>query len=610
MDFETELKLSFLDEASQSLTDVEQCFLDLENNPSDSDTLNKIFRLAHNLKGSSKAVGFDEFGAFTHEFESFILKIKKGELICNAEVMNILLQTNDHVKMMVDELKININATFNSSALLQQLINYKQRVNETTKTASEEKLALVQPATYEPSIEEILAAELAKEEALVSDRENHKNNSTLNSVPASYVTSPQKSTKSNDNKSVTVEESLRVSTSKIESLLNNVGEMVILQSVLSRQVSLTKDEELKKTVQLISKISKQIQDNSMSLRMTPIKPIFQKMQRIVRDTSMALDKNVNLVLSGENTEIDKSVLEKISDPLVHIIRNSVDHGIENKEQRLINQKNETGTVLLSAFHQSGMLVIEITDDGGGLSPIKLKNKAIEKNIIKVDAQLSDEECYNLIFAAGFSTKEVVTDVSGRGVGMDVVKTNITQLSGSVKIKSELNKGTTFTITLPLTMAIIDSLVVSYSDQKFAIPLNQVHETLKPKSHQIQKNKNFGETLMIRDESISMYRLGDFFGLKNSKETEDLIGLIFRTPQENFCLMVDDIIQNTQVVTKQLGPELQGLKGISGSTILGDGQAALILEPNDVLKRKYNPQGISHSVHKNTLIDKITTKDAA
>lgn len=561
VDFETELKLSFLDEAEQSISEVENCFLILETDPQNMDNLNKIFRLAHNLKGSSKAVGFDEFGAFTHEFETFILKVKNGQLVCTPEVVNILLQSNDHVSKMIQGLKSDLTATFNSVDLLNQMRNYKpgevkvqpEVIVETPKVSSE------------PSIDDILAQEaaLANQPKIVPKATPVVAKSTAASA----------------------DESIRVALSKVEALLNSVGEMVILQSVLKEQVLTTQNDQLTATVLQLSKISKEIQESSMSLRMTPVKPTFQKMQRIVRDTSLALNKEVTLTLVGEETELDKTVLEKINDPLVHLIRNSVDHGIEKAEIRSAQGKAEKGNVTLSAYHQSGKLVIEVSDDGGGLNPEKLRQIAIQKKIITETQKLSDDECRNLIFAPGFSTKEAVTDVSGRGVGMDVVKTNITELGGEVQIISELGKGTTFRIILPLTLAIIDSLIIMSGGQKFAVPLVHVHETLRPHANQIQTNKNLGETLLLRGENLPVYRVGDFFGLKTVAQTTDLIALVIRSSKKPFCLMVDDILIQNEIVTKPLGLELQNLKGVSGSTILADGKPALILEPQDLILRK-------------------------
>jgi two-component system chemotaxis sensor kinase CheA len=381
-----------------------------------------------------------------------------------------------------------------------------------------------------------------------------------------------------------VDESIRVSLSRVEKLLNFVGEMVILQAVLREQAADSNSHLLKRTVHQLGKVTKEVQDMSMSLRMVPLKPTFQKMQRIVRDTAGALGKTVQLILVGEDTELDKTVLERINDPLVHLVRNSVDHGVENADVRRSRGKTPDGHVTLSAYHQSGKLVIEVKDDGGGLDPEKLKNIATQKGILKPGAVLTEKEAYNLIFAPGFSTKAEVTDISGRGVGMDVVRTNIQELNGEIQIESEIGKGTTFKIFLPLTLAIIDGMVIKLGDERFVIPLSHVHESVKPNIEDIKFTTGMGEVFMLRGENLPMYRLSHLLGRKSTLESHEMIAVVVRTGEIPFAILIDDIIGQYQVVIKQLGPEVQGIRGISGSTILGDGRPALILEPVDLVKR--------------------------
>lgn len=701
-DFELILKNEFLDEASQSLADSEQCFLLLENDPNNIENLNKIFRLAHNLKGSSKAVGFMEMSAFTHEFETFILKLKNGELSWNKPIVNLLLECNDHLVQMVNALRQDHSAIVDSSHLLQQIQFLKENIISEESNVEENPVESFQgedsiientishdensdDAVFDQSLDEnqrqSIEADFEKQlqESLASEENDTSNDlsassSTINSectssndiepnlellnellgnlnlgsetttensekvvaeknikakdkspaqavvdtklevtlessivnevsalvksapvlaaaattTTATISTPPTSSGSSNSAPALAAkappEESIRISVSKLELLLNHVGEMVILQTVLREQALKSDSLFLKKTVQQLGKVSKEIQDLSMSLRMVSVKPTFQKMQRIVRDTANVVNKEVQITLIGEDTELDKTVLEKLNDPLVHLIRNSVDHGIESGEQRIANGKNAKGNVTLSAAHRSGKLVIEVKDDGAGLDPERLKNKAIEKGILKPGSVLTEKEAFNLIFAPGFSTKEQVTDVSGRGVGMDVVKTNIHELSGDIQIFSEKNKGTTFQIVLPLTLAIIDGMVVTFAQDKFVIPLNQIYETIRPSAKQIQNNQGIGQILMLRDENLPLFRLGDFFAKQNKMQTTDMIALIIRTSSHPYALLVDDILGQYQVVTKRLGPELQDLKGVSGSTILGDGKPALILETQDLIKR--------------------------
>lgn len=628
-DFELILKNEFLDEAAQSLSDTEQCFLMLENDPNNIDNLNKIFRLAHNLKGSSKAVGFLDMSAFTHEFESFILKLKNGELSFNSEIISLMLTCNDHLIRMVADLKQDHGAKLDSTELLDRMQYLKSAPQEEEVPAEEpvveESVYLVPQAVAVPESEPVVTA--PPHATVETAHEIEPNLDLLNELlgkfpegtarapavapvsatpaptPHAAAPKPQPSNvvpiKPNPpkeessgggsggggaNKGAAAEESIRISVTKLESLLNFVGEMVILQSVLKEQTLSTENALVRKTAQQIGKVVKEIQDISMSLRMVPIKPTFQKMQRIVRDTAVAVQKDVGIKLIGEDTELDKTVLEKINDPLVHLIRNSVDHGIEPADVRVAEGKPAKGLVTLSAAQKSGKLIIEVSDDGGGLNPEKLKKKAIEKGILKPGAELSEKEAFNLIFAPGFSTKDQVSDVSGRGVGMDVVKTNILELSGEIQILSQLKKGTTFQITLPLSLAIIDGMVISFATDKFVVPLNQVYETLRPKNDQIQFNQSLGYTLMLRGENLPLYRLGDFFNYQSKQVTTDMIALVIRSGSKPYAILVDDILGQYQVVVKKLSSELQNMKGISGSTILGDGKPSFIIEPNDLIKR--------------------------
>lgn len=593
-DFEKELKVGFLDEAESALTDVEQSFLTLESNPNDEPTLDKIFRLAHNLKGSSKAVGFDDMGAFTHEFESLLLKVKNKVIPATSSVINLLLRCNDHLVQWVQSLKGDLNARVDSVGLLDEVQKaIRGELAESIAVVEEHAAANldVSECVFEENsaeLNEVLSAAAQFEEVLVIAEEPVQEiNSTAEvaqQAPPTFregTPAPQASLSA---KSVAADESIRVSTSKLEKLLNYVGEMVILQSVLREQAAETSSLLLKRTVHQLGKVSKEVQDISMSLRMVPIRPTFQKMNRIVRDTAQALGKEIHLKLLGEETELDKTVLERINDPLVHLIRNSVDHGIESAEKRTAAGKPSYGQVTLSAFHQSGRLIIEVKDDGGGIDPQKIKAKAIEKGIVKAGAQLTDKECINLIFAAGFSTKEQVTDVSGRGVGMDVVRTNIEDLQGEISIDSKVGQGSVFRISLPLTLAIIEGMVVRCGQERFVIPLNHIHESLRPEEKNIQFNTGFGDLLLLRNENLPLYNLGHLFGRKVEGKKHEMIAIVIRTGKAPVAFLVDDIIGQFQVVIKQLGPELAHLRGVSGSTILGDGKPALIVEPEDLIKK--------------------------
>ncbi len=583
-EFELELKKGFLEEATQMLSDVEQCFLELESDPTNSGILEKIFRLAHNIKGSSKAVGFSELGAFTHEFESFLLKIKNGEYKIDTQSMGILFKCNDQIKTFVELLQGDLAATLPCDDLISVLKNYSPNATPeaTPEPVVDAPLAETIAATA-PEPEPIIETAPAPTPAVVAPTEVHAHE--LESL-----------TKSELKKAPTpvADESIRVSLKRVETLVNFVGELVILQTVL-REQSLQSFQDgssavaatlLRKTVLQINKVTKEIQDLAMSLRMVPLKQTFQKMQRIVRDTGTMLGKKVNLQITGEDTEVDKTVLENLGDPLVHIIRNAVDHGIEPPESRTANGKDPAGNVKLSAFHQGGKLVIEIRDDGAGINGQRLKEKAIEKGILKPNQMISEKDAVNLIFHPGFSTKEKVTEVSGRGVGMDVVKTNIQALQGEVEIDTVVGKGSCFRIFLPLTLAIIEGMVIRSKNDRVVVPLSHIHETVRPKTSDIHRSTTSGDMLKLRGETIPIFRLQHLLTNKtdNSERTEE-IALIIRTEAQPFAIFVDDIIGQQQVVIKKLGQEIQHIKGFTGSAILGDGKPALIIELGELIKRK-------------------------
>ena len=644
-EFELELKNGFLEEAQQLLSDAEQCFLLLESNPTDTPTLEKIFRIAHNIKGSSKAVGFDSLGAFTHEFETFMLKCKSGQIPIYPSTVSLLLKCNDHIRQWLDALKSDFNAQLNNEDLITEIKNFEAKAEDSDSSSntptseepfdqiSSEEVALVIESfesgsegeiTTSASIISAISDEFEKFESDAPTLEPTEANKTIEvSSPVETVTEteavevklvevkkvetpietptpiavatpapviPPPANNKNQTPPVAQasgDESIRVSLARLEKLLNFVGEIVILQTVLKEQAFAGNPQVLRKTIQQMSKVTKEVQDISMSLRMVPLKQTFQKMQRIVRDTSSALNKKVQLVLEGEETEVDKTVLESLSDPLVHLIRNAVDHGIENPADRIQKGKSESGKIKLSAYHQSGKLVIEIKDDGGGIPADKLRQKAIEKGILKPGQTISDQDAIGLIFHAGFSTKAQVTEVSGRGVGMDVVKTNIEQMSGEVLVDTTLHEGSTFKVILPLTLAIIDGMIVRSGEERFVIPLAHVHESVKPEVEDLIQTTGVGEVLMLRGENLPVFRLSKYLG-KNKKIAEgksEKIAIIVRNGPKPFAAMVDDIIGQHQVVIKKLGNEIQEIKGYSGSAILGDGKPALILELSDLLSSK-------------------------
>jgi two-component system chemotaxis sensor kinase CheA len=596
--FEKELRLSFLEEAKQLLTEVEQCYLQLEVNPNDTALIDQIFRVAHNIKGSARAVGFAEVGVFAHEFENLLLKIKKSELDATPTVINLLLKCNDHLSQMVLALQNDLNATFNSQPLIDKILEALKGQLAEAASAPEEAhdQSAIDDLFIQTEHQESHELEVTNTSDIIQIKEpssafNFAAPPALAPGPAPQTSQKNQNTPSptggnaTGNSNGPSDESIRVSLSRLENLLNYVGEMVILHAVLKEQ-TIGSSLLIRKTVHQLGKATKEVQDISMGLRMVPIKQTFQKMQRIVRDTSADLGKHVKLILEGEDTELDKTILERISDPLVHLVRNACDHGIESPEKRIASGKNEAGILKLSAYHQSGKLVIKIADDGGGINPDVLKRKAIEKKIVSPTAQLSDKEAINLIFHPGFSTKSEVTDVSGRGVGMDVVRINIESIQGEILIDTEVGKGTTFKILLPLTLAIIDAMVVKLNDLRYVIPLSHIQESVKLEQKDIKRTSGIGDILLLRGDNIPLFYLSDLLSKKNTLKSEcaSNIAIVIRSSQETFAIVVDDIIGQYQVVIKKLGNEIHGLKGISGSAILGDGRPALILELAELISK--------------------------
>jgi two-component system chemotaxis sensor kinase CheA len=699
-DFERELKEDFLDESLQLLEDTEQSFLALENDKESTELLDQIFRLAHNLKGTSRAVGFGEVAEFTHKMENLILKVKTGDIPVTDPIVSLLLECNDHITHMIQTLKDNMDATFESTDIVAKIqlalngelasdespepveevvvseqvdlptdeaigdssnwesespVDLESELEEILSDVSEEESsdAEISPAALEAlkelgTVDESLLAELENntkeiieesnepeisqaaiealkelgtcDDSLIADLEKESKEtsglkftnakdqtpSITESVPKAPVAKPVEEKKAAPpaaKKSVAKkgneDESIRVALSRVEKLNNVVGELVILQTVLDqRRFNAIQDQLTNKSISQLGKLSKEIQEISMSLRMVPVKSTLQKMSRIVRDTSKALDKKVKLSLFGEETEIDKTVLEHLSDPLVHIVRNAVDHGLESTADRVKTGKDEVGNVKISAFHEGNNLVIEISDDGGGIPADVIRRKAIEKGLIKETQSISDEDIIQYIFHPGFSTKEQVTEVSGRGVGMDVVKTNIEKLSGEVKVKTEMGKGSVFKVVLPLTMAIIDGMIIRTGSEKFIIPLSQVHESLKPTKEIIHEVTGWGKCLNLRGQVLPLFNVGKTLSVSMDEGgTSDKIAIIVQASETPFAVLVDDILHQQQVVIKNLGDEIKSTKGFMGSSILGDGKPSFILDLNELYsgKMKKNKSNIKEDL---------------
>ncbi len=435
------------------------------------------------------------------------------------------------------------------------------------------------------------------------DRENEQGTENISSEPSSQakrqVAKPgvtEKSTASTDSSA-----SIRVSIDKVDALINMVGELVITQSMIGQldcdfdDFDNSRMEKLRDGLTLLERNTRELQESVMRIRMLPISFAFNRFPRMVHDLCQKLDKKIELRTTGENTELDKTVMEKIGDPLVHLVRNSIDHGIEMPQARKETNKPETGVIELNAFHKGGNIIIEIKDDGAGFNKDRIKNKAIERGLISSDEHLSDDKIYDLIFQPGFSTAEQLSDISGRGVGMDVVRRNIRELGGNIDVTSEEGKGTTFTIRLPLTLAILDGQLVCVGDEIFITPLVSIVESLQIKKEFVNNIAGQTELYKVRDDYIPIVRMHEMFGINVEKKSlEGGLLVVVEGDGKKAGLLVDELLGQQQVVIKSLETNYQRVDGVSGATILGDGTVALILDVDGLIDLSRNTSAPNNS----------------
>ncbi len=552
------LILDFIAESVEHINSAEAALLELETKPDDGDKelLNRILRAFHTIKGLAGFLNLTDIGSLAHAAENLLDQTRKGQLTLAGESIDVLFESISMMKEMGAGLSeaVETHKPVAEQKYLPQLLGKLKTAAEGQTLAA--SLDSPEGQKNDEKIDEILAAvDQSKPEDM-----------------ASQVTAKAE-TVSGDGK-------IKVSTDRLDNLINMSGELVIAQSIIAGKVnkSLGSEHSLCSKVAHQGKIVRELQELSMSMRMVPIHGAFQKMARLVRDLSHKAGKNINFVTVGEETELDRSIVDKIVDPLLHMVRNSIDHGIEPPEEREKVGKNPVGRIELRAFHQAGNVVIEIDDDGRGLNKERILKKAVESGIIKDGRELSEQEIFDLIFHAGFSTVDKVTDVSGRGVGMDVVKKDIESLRGKIYTNSTPGKGTTFTVRMPLTLAIIDGQIVKVGDERYIIPINSMLRSFKPTPKQLSSVQNRGEIAMVRGQLIPVVRLYKLFGVvpKSEDVTESLL-VIVEEGSERCCLLVDELLDQQQVVIKNLGKDLGKVKGISGGAIMGNGKVSLILD---------------------------------
>ncbi len=641
MDDLQEIMEDFLIEAFEMNEQLDQDLVELEHNPEDLDLLNRIFRVAHTIKGSSSFLNLNILTHLTHNMEDVLNRARKGEIKITPDIMDVVLRSIDLMKTLLVTIRDTGSDTNNGKeneieeavkqlqAITSQNLESAKETSGTKETPQKEAKeeakeenkenkakaptaenpASDNPLADEPDLDyanmsaEEVEAEIERllnkrQEADKERRAQKKQEAKPKQEVAPKTETPKApktetkakakaDTEENKAPSIGVEQTVRVDVRRLDHLMNLIGELVLGKNRLIRIYSDVEErydgekflEELNQVVSSISAVTTDLQLAVMKTRMQPVGKVFNKFPRMVRDLSRELGKSIELIIEGEETELDKSIVEEIGDPLIHIIRNSCDHGIEPLEERRRLNKPETGKVQLSAYNEGNHIVIKISDDGKGLDPVMLKEKAIEKGVISErDAEgMSDREAFNLIFKPGFSTAKVVSNVSGRGVGMDVVKTNIEKLNGIIEIDSEVGVGTTQKLKIPLTLAIIQALLVGVQEEYYAIPLSSVLETVRISQDEIY-TVDGKSVLRLRDEVLSLVRLSDIFKVDAILESNsDVYVVIIGLADQKIGVIVDYLIGQEEVVIKSLGYYLKNTRGIAGATVRGDGKITLIVD---------------------------------
>lgn len=617
-----EILEDFLVEAFELIEQIDQNLVELENNPNDLELLNSIFRVAHTIKGSSSFLNFDVLTHLTHHMEDVLNKARRNELQLTPDVMDVVLESIDIMKALLHAIRDNGNDTSigiditDICTRLDAVSNGEDIPDSTPKEVIEKQRVVVQEEDntdyskmsdkdVEDEIERLLKVrkdeDKKRREAsstpppavpvmkVVVDEDEDEDDKPTERASASRKTESSGAATPPAKKEAasSMEQTIRVEVKRLDHLMNLIGELVLGKNRLLKIYDDVEEryegekflEELNQVVSSISLVTTDLQIAVMKTRMLPIAKVFNKFPRMVRDLSRELGKSIELEISGEETELDKSIVEEIGDPLVHIIRNSCDHGVETADIRRARGKSETGLIQLKAYNEGNNIVIEITDDGNGLDPDILRSKAIEKGMIterEADG-MTDKEAFALIFRPALSTAKVVTNVSGRGVGMDVVKTNIEKLNGIIDVDSEVGQGTVIRLKIPLTLAIIQALLVGAQEEYYAIPLASVLETVRIPLDEIYtiEGKN---VLRLRDEVLSLVRLSDIFGVKQVYEGgEHAYVVVIGLAEAKLGVVVDTLVGQEEIVIKSLGDYLQGIEGIAGATIRGDGRVTLIVD---------------------------------
>ncbi|MES0447081.1 MAG: chemotaxis protein CheA [Desulfobacterales bacterium] len=574
----------FVTESLENLESIEVKLIHLEESPDDLETINDIFRPFHTIKGISSYLNLDKINSLSHSAESLLDKARDGEIKIDEMIIDIILESVDTLKKMVIEIQEG----------LEEGVSLYSRIDTTSLVGRIEELNNRSEKVMDKPLGEILVEKGFLHQDVMGDiLEEQKRDPgkkigeilvTKGAAGSKDVISALRDQRKFGRKDIDLQ--VRVDTKKLDTLVEMTGELVIAHSMLKRndQILSTKDQSLYKIINQISQITSTLQQTSMSMRMVPIKSTFTKMVRVVRDLAKNSGKKVGLKMQGEDTEIDRNMVDELYEPMVHMIRNAVDHGIEMPDEREKAGKDRRGVIELCAYHRGGNIVIEIKDDGRGLHKKRILEKARSKNLFDGESHLTDSEIFNLVLQPGFSTAKEVTGISGRGVGMDVAKKAVDKLRGRIEITSKPEQGSIFTIRLPLTLAIIEGILCRVGQERYVIPSLAIIESFLPREDQYFTVEGKEEMILSRDEVIPLIRLGRIFGV-NGDAMDPWNGLVVTVEHggEKRCLLLDEILGKEEVVIKSLGESLRETKGIAGGAIMGDGRVGLILDIPGVIE---------------------------
>ena len=585
------LLVDFISESKEHLEEATAQLLSLENDPDNEEAINSVFRAFHTLKGIAGFLNLDEIKNLAHDTENLLDLVRKHEVNLTPSLTDLVFEALDWMTRLIN----NIGEGLQSDGMIVtevELTSFIERIKASAKAngngggAQERptsklgeilvKSGAVDPIQLDDAIQE---AQIFEPEKKIGEVLVEKNLVSSEAVNDALKEQHQERIKAS-RKAVELKETLRVDFQRLDNMINTIGELVLAEAMINQDEVILDlhSEDLTKKLYSLRQVSRKLQELGTTIRMIPISGTFQKMARLTRDLSRKSGKPVTFTTQGDETELDRAYVDLIADPLVHMIRNAVDHGIESPQDRVNAGKSEEGYIHLRAYHEGGNIHVEVSDDGKGMDPEVIYNKALEKGLISDEEKMTEQEIFQLIFLPGFSTASEVTEVSGRGVGMDVVRRNIKELRGQVAINSELGAGTNFKIILPLTLALIDGMLVRSGDERFIFPVLSVVESIRPNHDMLSTIVGKGEMISLRNRQLALYRLHNLFNIPNAKEDiSECLVVVVENDGRQIGIVVDDLIGMQQTVIKSLGQGIIDTRGLSGGSIMADGTVGLIVD---------------------------------